>query len=186
MRHQLKPRQCEKRDGRDEREIRQHPTIGEGLSLACYQTETSNRRRARANAPTSIRWVRRESWNSDGRSDSATLHVQASARLAGGENSKDPAHGLGRERHITAWEPALAAIVVEPAAGLPAEPACLDIFHQKRARAVFGVGEPVVQHLHDRKAGVEADEVGKRSGPIGWCAPSFIAASIASTVPTPS
>jgi hypothetical protein len=24
------------------------------------------------------------------------------------------------------------------------------------------------------------------SGPIGWCAPSFIAVSIASTLPTPS
>jgi hypothetical protein len=43
-----------------------------------------------------------------------------------------------------------------------------------------------MQHLHDRQAGIEADEVRQLSGPIGWLAPSRMAVSMLSTVPTPS
>src|SRR5205085_2875444 len=53
----------------------------------------------------------------------------------------------------------LAAIVVEAAIALAAEPTGLDIFYQQRARAVFRIGEAFVQHLHDRQAGIEADEI---------------------------
>src|SRR5271166_4698096 len=53
------------------------------------------------------------------------------------------------------------AVVVEPSAGLAAVPAGLDVFHQQRAGAVFAIGQPLVQHLHDRQAGIEADEVGE-------------------------
>src|SRR5260370_4277127 len=52
----------------------------------------------------------------------------------------------------------LAAIIVEAALRLAAEPAGLDVFHQQRTGAVFRVREPFVQHLHDRDAGVEPDE----------------------------
>ncbi len=44
----------------------------------------------------------------------------------------------------------LAAIVVEAALGLAAEPAGLDVLHQQRAGPVLRVGQPLVQHLHDR------------------------------------
>jgi 3-hydroxybutyryl-CoA dehydrogenase len=37
----------------------------------------------------------------------------------------------------------------------------LDIFHQQRTRPVFRIGEPFVEHLHDRQAGIETDEVGQ-------------------------
>ena len=59
----------------------------------------------------------------------------------------------------------LAPIVVETAAGFAAEPACFDIFHQKRAGAVFGIGQAVMEHLHDRQAGVEPDEISQLQRP---------------------
>src|SRR4051812_33259968 len=55
----------------------------------------------------------------------------------------------------------LAAVVIKAALGLLAEPASLDIFHQQRARAVLRIREALVQHLHDGKARVEADEIGE-------------------------
>src|SRR4029434_483204 len=55
----------------------------------------------------------------------------------------------------------LARIVVETALDLAADPAGLDILHQQRARTILGIGQALVQHLHHRQAGVEADEVGK-------------------------
>ena len=59
----------------------------------------------------------------------------------------------------------LAAIVVEAALDLAAEPAGLDVLHQQRAGAVLAVGQALVEHLHDRQAGVEADEVGELQRP---------------------
>src|SRR5580692_6807623 len=55
----------------------------------------------------------------------------------------------------------LAAIVVETAAGLAAQPAGFDILHQQRTGAVFGIRETLVEHLHDAEAGIQADEVGQ-------------------------
>src|SRR5262245_46720548 len=54
-----------------------------------------------------------------------------------------------------------AAIIVEAALRLPPEPARLDIFHEQRTRTVLGVGKSLIEYLHDRQAGVEANEVGK-------------------------
>ena len=48
-----------------------------------------------------------------------------------------------------------AAVIIEATARFAPEPARLDIFGEQRAGAVFGVRQPVVQHVHDRKAGVE-------------------------------
>src|SRR6202049_4796118 len=48
----------------------------------------------------------------------------------------------------------VAAIIVEAALGLAAEPAGLDIFHQKRARPVLGVRQTLMQDLHDREASI--------------------------------
>src|SRR4051794_8880856 len=59
----------------------------------------------------------------------------------------------------------LATIVVETALRLAAEPAGLDIFDEKRTGPVLGIGQPLMQHLHDREAGVEADEVGELQRP---------------------
>src|SRR5215208_8287776 len=42
----------------------------------------------------------------------------------------------------------LAAIIVEAALGLAAEPARLDVFNQQRAGPVLGIRQPLVQHLH--------------------------------------
>jgi hypothetical protein len=63
------------------------------------------------------------------------------------------------------WGRGLAAVVVEAATGLAAQPAGLDIFHQQRAGPVLGIGQAVMQHLHDRQAGVEADEIGQLQRP---------------------
>jgi len=79
-----------------------------------------------------------------------------------------------------------AAIVVEAALRLTTEPAGLDIFHQQRTRAVLGVGQALVQHLHDERQVSSPMKSASSSGPIGWCAPSRMAVSIASTLPTPS
>ena len=54
------------------------------------------------------------------------------------------------------------AVVVEAAAGLPAEPPGGDVAAQERARRVLRIAEPLVQHLHDRDARVEPDQVGER------------------------
>src|SRR5436305_10473707 len=52
-------------------------------------------------------------------------------------------------------------VVVEPAAGLAAQPPRLHVLPQQRARRVLRIAEPFVQHLHDGDAGVEADQVGQ-------------------------
>src|SRR5207244_11581458 len=59
------------------------------------------------------------------------------------------------------------AIVVEAPSGLAAEPACLDVASQQWAGTVLVVAEPVVEHLHDRQARVEADQVGQPQWPHG-------------------
>ena len=51
---------------------------------------------------------------------------------------------------------------VEPASGLPAEPSGSDVLPEQRARTVLRVAEPVVHHLENRDARVEADEVRER------------------------
>ena len=90
--------------------------------------------------------------------------------LGGGSRSTLTAD-IGREPSALCADPTstatasadrlLAAIVVEAALGLAAEPAGLDVFHQQRAGAVLRVRQPLVQHLHHRQAGIEADEVGE-------------------------
>src|SRR6476661_3870420 len=57
------------------------------------------------------------------------------------------------------------SVLVEAAAGLAAQPPGLDVAAQQRAGPVLVVPEPVVQHLHDRQAGVQADQVGQRQRP---------------------
>src|SRR5437764_5214048 len=59
----------------------------------------------------------------------------------------------------------VALVIVKPAPGFAAEPARFDIFNEKRAGAVFAVGEPLIEHLHDREAGVEPDEIGQFERP---------------------
>src|SRR5713101_9274596 len=59
----------------------------------------------------------------------------------------------------------VAAIVVEAALGLAAEPAGLDVLYQQRARPILGVRQTLMRHLHDRQTGVEADEIGKFERP---------------------
>src|SRR6056297_879707 len=53
----------------------------------------------------------------------------------------------------------LAAIVIETTPGLAPQPASLDIFRQQRTGPVLGVRQPVMQHVHDRKTGIEPDEI---------------------------
>ncbi|CAD5252737.1 conserved hypothetical protein [Bosea sp. 62] len=65
------------------------------------------------------------------------------------------------ERVLARRNRLFAAIIVKAALGLAAEPAGLDVLHQQRAWPVLRIGETVMQHLHHRQAGVEADEVGK-------------------------
>src|SRR5216683_7377361 len=56
---------------------------------------------------------------------------------------------------------ALAGIVVEAALDLAADPTGFDVLDQERARPIFRIGQALVQHLHHRQAGIEADEVGE-------------------------
>src|ERR1044071_7895931 len=56
---------------------------------------------------------------------------------------------------------ALRVVLVEPAGALLAQPAGGDVLAQQRARPVLVVAELAVQHLGDRQAGVEADQVGQ-------------------------
>src|SRR5215471_11236056 len=78
-------------------------------------------------------------------------------RASGLRGCEAPAHQKRSARRYGFF----AAIVVEAALGFPAEPTSLDIFYQQRARAIFRIRQPFVQHLHDRETGVESDEVGK-------------------------
>src|SRR5579885_709674 len=57
-----------------------------------------------------------------------------------------------------------AAIVVEAAFGFAAEPASLDIFHEKRTGAVFRIGQAFVQYLHYGEYRIEADKIGELQG----------------------
>src|SRR3546814_19237750 len=52
-----------------------------------------------------------------------------------------------------------AGVIVEAAPDLAAEPAGLDVFHEQRTGPVLRIGESFVEHLHDRQAGIEPDEV---------------------------
>src|SRR5258708_35174803 len=56
---------------------------------------------------------------------------------------------------------ALARIIVEAALDLAADPTGLDVFHQQWTGPVLGIGQALVQHLHHREEGIEADEVGE-------------------------
>src|SRR5439155_20458239 len=56
-------------------------------------------------------------------------------------------------------------VVVEAASRLAAEAAGLDELTQQRAGCVLRVSEARVQHLHDRNARVEADQVGEGERP---------------------
>src|SRR6185312_5308991 len=58
-----------------------------------------------------------------------------------------------------------AAIIIEAALRLAAEPAGLDIFHQQRARPVLRIRQAFIEHLHHRQTGIEADEVGELERP---------------------
>src|SRR5437899_5346769 len=59
----------------------------------------------------------------------------------------------------------VAAVVVEAALRLAAEPTGLDIFHEQRTRPVFRISQPLMQHLHDRKTRIETDEIGEFQRP---------------------
>src|SRR5262245_33345955 len=56
-------------------------------------------------------------------------------------------------------------VLVETAHHLLAEPARRDVLAQQRARPVLVVTELAMQHLGDREAGVEADQIGELERP---------------------
>src|SRR5215813_3099098 len=74
-------------------------------------------------------------------------------------------NSVGRRKCSPRGHRLFAAVIVETTLGLAAEPAGLDVFHQQRTGPVFGIGKPVVQHLHDGEAGIEPDEVGELQWP---------------------
>src|SRR6266545_7722370 len=57
------------------------------------------------------------------------------------------------------------AVDIEPLPRFPAELSFGDHFLEQRRRPVLVRVEPVLQHLHDREAHVEADQIGERQGP---------------------
>src|ERR1700722_1733302 len=70
-----------------------------------------------------------------------------------------PDHALARRNRF------VAAIVVETALGFAPQPAGFDVFYEQRTRTVFGVGQPLMQNLHDRKTSIETDEIGQFQWP---------------------
>src|ERR1700712_2901762 len=64
-------------------------------------------------------------------------------------------------RAVGALRAAALAVVVEPAAGLAAEPSSLDVPAPQRAGPELGIAEAVVQHLEDGEARVQPDQVGE-------------------------
>jgi phenylpyruvate tautomerase PptA (4-oxalocrotonate tautomerase family) len=75
--------------------------------------------------------------------------------------------GIRRTDDLARRNRLFAAIIVEAALGLAAEPAGLDIFHQQRAGAVFRIGQAVMQHLHDDRQVSRPMKSASWSGPIG-------------------
>src|ERR1041384_3008805 len=67
---------------------------------------------------------------------------------------------------------AVRVALVDPGAALLAEPAGGDVLAQQRTRAVLVVAELAVQHLGDREAGVEADQVGELERPHRMVSPA--------------
>src|SRR5436309_14472023 len=67
--------------------------------------------------------------------------------------------------YTTLFRSSPSAVSVETAAGFAAEPAGRDVLAQKRARRVLLVAEALLEHLHDRDARVEADQVSERERP---------------------
>ncbi len=57
------------------------------------------------------------------------------------------------------------SILVEAAAGLAAQPPGVDQLRSSGQGRYLASPRPVVQHLQDRQAGVEADQVGQRERP---------------------
>ena len=61
---------------------------------------------------------------------------------------------------VAAW-----LVRIKTAAGLPSEVSGRHHPPKQRARPVLGIAQPVVQHVEDREADVEPDEVGERERP---------------------
>src|SRR3984893_7207984 len=75
------------------------------------------------------------------------------------ENATNASYGARVSTPSTGRHRLLAAVIVETAPALAAEPAGLDVFHQQRAGPVLRIGETLVEHLHHREAGIEPDEI---------------------------
>src|SRR5436190_17217059 len=65
------------------------------------------------------------------------------------------------------------AILMEPPAALAAQTAGGDQLPDQRARAILVVAQVAVQHLEDREAHVEPDQVGERQRPQGMVHPQL-------------
>ena len=59
----------------------------------------------------------------------------------------------------------LAPVIIEPALRLAAQPTGFDIFGQQRAGAIFCIRQPVMQNVHNGKAGVQTNKVRKLQWP---------------------
>src|ERR1700691_5467950 len=82
------------------------------------------------------------------RMNAFTAIVVSSRRAAGGTRS-------ARWRN----QSTLLIIYIKSAAGFAAQVSGVDVLLQQRARTVLVVAQHTMHHLHDRKAGVEPDQV---------------------------
>src|SRR5882762_5937598 len=64
----------------------------------------------------------------------------------------------------TTWARTSIAVCIEPLPRFPAELSFGDHLLEQRCRPVFLHVEPLLQHLHDREAHVETDQIGERQG----------------------
>src|SRR5438477_11908414 len=79
----------------------------------------------------------------------------------GAQNSYDPTRPTETAKPLPRRLRRVALAIVKPAPGFAAEPPGFDVFYEERAGAVLAVGEPLIQHLHDREARIEPDEIGQ-------------------------
>src|ERR1700733_4056697 len=92
-------------------------------------------------------------------------HTPPIAGRLSGETLTNAGNGRWQCRDLARRNRLIAAIVVETALGFAPQPAGLDVLHEQRARAVFGIGQALMQNLHDRQACIETDEIGELQRP---------------------
>lgn len=57
------------------------------------------------------------------------------------------------------WKWYFAAIIIKATATFASKPTGFNIFDQQRARAIFGIRQAIMQHMHNRQADIKTDKI---------------------------